>query len=85
MTGLSHTLDSYAEMRERRVGDTLQEPQAMEPRPRQESLEDVWRGYFPWRVRSRVGVAEGVWREVCVCVCVRGCVRVLLLCVRLCA
>ena len=35
---------------------------------------------FPWRVRSRVGVAEGVWREGCVCACERevclGCVRV---------
>ena len=29
---------------------------------------------FPWRVRSRVGVAEPerVWREVCVCVCACG-------------
>ena len=25
------------------------------------------RRWFPWRVRSRVGVAEGVWREMCVC------------------
>ena len=35
--------------------------------------------------RSRVGVAEGVWRELCVCACERevclGCVRVLLFCV----
>ena len=25
------------------------------------------RRWFPWRVRSHVGVAEGVWREMCVC------------------
>ena len=29
------------------------------------------RPWFPWRVRSRVGVAEGVWREGCVCACER--------------
>ena len=34
------------------------------------SVEIAQAGWFPWRVRSRVGVAEGVWREVCVCVCV---------------
>ena len=29
------------------------------------------RRWFPWRVRSRVEVAEGVWREGCVCACER--------------
>ena len=48
------------------------------------------RRWFPWRVRSRVGVAEGVWREaLCVCACERevclGCVHELLFCVWLCA
>ena len=39
------------------------------------------RRWFPWRVRSRVGVAEGVWREGCVCACeLSGCVWVAFVC-----
>ena len=50
-----------------------------------EATRQTCRRWFPWRVRSRVGVAEGVWREGGVCACERevclGCVRVLLFCV----
>ena len=56
------------------VGRERQVQQQGRQRQRAEALAGTgrWRSrrrWFPWRVRSRVGVAEGVWREVCVCVC----------------